>query len=115
MRKAYRVKSEADFGRVFHQGKSTANRQFVVYTIDKEQTHFRLGISVGKKIGNAVTRNYVKRRIRQSVYELRDAIRPNQDFIVIARKPTAQMSMAEIKKSLEHVFNLAGIFKSEAK
>lgn len=113
LKKAYRVKSEKDFGRVFHEGKSVANRQFVVYTLTKQQDHFRVGLSVGKKIGNAVTRNYVKRRIRQSVYELKDRLQPSVDFIIIARKPAATMTMHQIKKSLIHVFNLAGLLDLE--
>lgn len=50
MRKSYRVKKEAEFQKVFTQGKSYANRQFVVYVLRKsDQLHFRVGISVGKK------------------------------------------------------------------
>ena len=67
MRKSDRVKKEAEFQTVFKQGKSVANRQFVVYMLEKpDQVHFRVGISVGKKVGNAVARNWVKRRIRQT-------------------------------------------------
>lgn len=36
MRKTYRVKKEAEFQKVFHHGKSTANRQFVIYVLDKK-------------------------------------------------------------------------------
>lgn len=110
MRKSYRVKSEKDFGKVFHNGHSTANRQFVIYRLEKDQPHFRIGISVGKKIGNAVTRNAVKRKIRQSITELKAGIDPSNDFIVIARKPAADMTTAEVKKSLIHVLSLAKIY-----
>ena len=98
MRKSYRVKKEAEFQRVFTQGKSCANRQFVVYMIEKpEQVHFRVGISVGKKIGNAVARNWVKRRIRQSLTELKQQLKQDCDFIVIARPGVAWMEMDEVK------------------
>lgn len=110
MKKAYRVKKEADFQKVFHQGKSMANRQFVIYALPKEgQTHFRVGLSVGKKMGNAVKRNDIKRKIRHVLIELdqEDKVRPDIDFIVIARQPAAQMTFHEIKKSLLHVLNKA--------
>lgn len=112
MKKAYRVKKEADFQRVFHQGKSMANRQFVIYTLPKEgQAHFRVGLSVGKKMGNAVKRNDIKRKIRHVMIELdqEDKIKSDIDFIVIARQPVAQMNFHEIKKSLLHVMNKAGL------
>ncbi|WP_313468026.1 ribonuclease P protein component [Carnobacterium sp.] len=108
MKKAYRVKKESEFQKVFHHGKSTANRQFVLYVLNKkEQPHFRVGLSVGKKIGNAVTRNAVKRKIRQSLTELKPHLKTEADFIVIARKPAATMSVKETKKSLIHVLKLA--------
>ncbi|MDO4670159.1 MAG: ribonuclease P protein component [Aerococcus sp.] len=109
MRKSYRVKSEKAFGRVFNEGENKANRQFVIYTLKKDQPHFRVGISVGKRIGNAVTRNRVKRLIRQAVFELKPYLKPEMDFIVIARKPAAMMSQLEVKKSLIHVLNLAHV------
>ena len=116
MRKSYRVKKEAEFQRVFTQGKSCANRQFVVYMIEKpEQVHFRVGISVGKKIGNAVARNWVKRRIRQSLTELKPQLKQDCDFIVIARPGVAWMEMAEVKDHLIHVLRLANVLVDEYK
>ena len=116
MRKSYRVKKEAEFQRVFTQGKSCANRQFVVYMIEKpEQVHFRVGISVGKKIGNAVARNWVKRRIRQSLTELKPQLKQDCDFIVIARPGVAWMEMAEVKDRLIHVLRLANVLVDEDK
>ena len=110
MRKSYRVKKEADFQKVFMQGKSCANRQFVVYVIDKpDQLHFRVGISVGKRIGNSVARNWVKRRIRQSLTELKPNLRQDCDFIIIARPPISGVSMADTKKNLIHVLLLAHV------
>ena len=116
MRKSYRVKKEAEFQRVFTQGKSCANRQFVVYMIEKpEQVHFRVGISVGKKIGNAVARNWVKRRIRQSLTELKPQLKQDCDFIVIARPGVAWMEMAEVKDQLIHVLRLSNVLVDEDK
>lgn len=113
MRKSYRVKSEKDFSLVFHQGDSKANRQFVVYSIEKEQKHFRVGLSVGKKIGNAVTRNRVKRLMRQALTDLKPYIKSNVDFIIIARKPTKAMSQDQVKASLIHVMRLQGLFHTD--
>ncbi len=106
------MKSEKDFQRVFQEGNSKANRQFVIYKLPKEgQQHFRVGISVGKKIGNAVVRNQVKRRIRHALIELNKeySIKEELDFIVIARNPVRNMNFQEIKSSLAHVLSLSKI------
>lgn len=110
MKKAYRVKTEKDFQRVFRQGKSFANKKFVVYAIDKpENAHFRVGISVGKKVGNAVERNRVKRMIRAAVFDLRESLSSHKDFIIIARPVIKGLPMEELKKNLIHVLKLANI------
>lgn len=108
------MKSEKDFQRVFQEGNSKANRQFVIYKLPKEkQQHFRVGISVGKKIGNAVIRNQVKRRIRHALMELDKeySIKKELDFIIIARNPVRNMNFKEIKNSLSHVLSLSKILK----
>ncbi|CDQ18392.1 ribonuclease P protein component [Halobacillus karajensis] len=104
MKKAYRIKKNEDFQEVFKRGQSFANRQLVLYYMKKEdQTHFRIGLSVSKKIGHAVMRNQIKRYLRQAFHELENDIHPQYDLVVIARKPTNQMGFHEVKKSLTHV------------
>lgn len=110
MKKSRRVKSEFDFQKVFKKGKSFANRQFVVYGLEKEgQKQFRIGLSVSKKLGNAVFRNQIKRYIRQSFHELDSDLRQDMDYVIIARKPAATMDFEEIKKSLEHVLKISKV------
>ncbi len=114
IKKEYRVKTEKDFQRVFHQGSSVANRQLVLYVYPKhDQEHFRVGLSVGKKIGNAVVRNQIKRYLRQALLELKPFIQKDIDFILIARLDIKTKSMTQIKKSMVHVMNLAEIIDME--
>lgn len=115
MEKAYRIKKNADFQLIYRKGRSVANRQFVVYTYHHKQAeHFRLGISVSKKIGNAVTRNRIKRSIRECFKVHKNDMLP-RDIIVIARHPAKEMSTLEIQKSLEHVLKIAELFNKRIK
>ncbi|WP_174734648.1 ribonuclease P protein component [Mesobacillus harenae] len=110
MRKELRIKKNKDFQEAFKKGKSVANRQFVVYTLGKpEQEMFRIGLSVSKKIGNAVVRNRIKRYIRQSFLEIQDQVQVGNDYVIIARKPVADMDMHDVKKSLLHVLRVAKV------
>jgi ribonuclease P protein component len=114
MRRKYRIKKNEDFQKVFKQGKSIANRQFVIYMLQKTvEPEFRIGLSVSKKIGNAVTRNRVKRLIRQVFLEEKHRIASGNEFIIIARKPAADMNYHEVKSSLNHLFRKAKIFQSK--
>jgi ribonuclease P protein component len=115
MKKEFRIKENKDFQTVFQKGISTANRQFVVYVLEKDQTHFRIGLSVSKKIGNAVTRNRIKRLIRQFFLEHHNDLAQDKDYIIIARKPTAEMDYYEVTSSLRHVLKLAKVLKVKYK
>jgi ribonuclease P protein component len=112
MKKELRIKKNKEFQEAFQKGRSFANRQFVVYAMRKEgQKTFRVGLSVSKKIGNAVMRNKVKRYIRQSIFELKDMIYTENDYVIIARKPAAEMDFFEVKKSLLHVLKVGKVLK----
>ena len=115
MKKDYRIKDNKEFQTVFQKGISTANRQFVIYVLEKDQPHFRIGLSVSKKIGNAVTRNRIKRLIRQFFLEHKDNVAGNKDYIIIARKPTAEMDYHEVTSSLRHVLKVAKVLKPKLK
>lgn len=116
MKKEFRIKKNKDFQEVFKKGRSFANRQFVVYVLPKEeQLAFRIGLSVSKKIGNAVTRNRIKRYVRQAIFEINDFLSPENDYVIIARKPAADMSFFEVKKSLVHVLKVGKVLKKMPK
>ena len=111
MKKSFRVKREKDFKAIFKDGTSFANRKFVVYQLENQQNHFRVGLSVSKKLGNAVTRNQIKRRIRHILLNVREHLADNVDFIVIARKGVESLDYAEMEKNLLHVLKLSKIYQ----
>ncbi|AXI00676.1 ribonuclease P protein component [Sporosarcina sp. PTS2304] len=112
MKKSQRIKKNQEFQTVFKQGRSVANRQFIVYTLKKQnQEEFRIGLSVSKKVGNAVARNRIKRYIRQSFLEMKDEIKPDQDYVIIARNQAATLDFHTAKKNLQHVLKIAKAFK----
>lgn len=114
MNKRQRIKKNEEFQKVFKKGKSFANRQFVVYCLKKEeQVEFRIGLSVSKKIGKAVTRNQIKRYIRQTFLELKEEVRQDMDYVIIARNQAATLDFHETKKSLEHVLKIAKVLKKK--
>ena len=111
MKKSFRVKREKDFKAIFKDGTSFANRKFVVYQLENQQNHFRVGLSVSKKLGNAVTRNQIKRRIRHILLSVREHLADNVDFVVIARKGVENLDYAEMEKNLLHVLKLSKIYQ----
>lgn len=112
MKKTYRIKKEKEFQQVITARASFANRNLVLFIYERaELTHFRVGFSVGKKVGNAVQRNRVKRQLRVAVQALKEDLPSNLDFILIARPNILHLSTAEVQKNVRHVCRLAGIIQ----
>ncbi|OYD07915.1 ribonuclease P protein component [Paludifilum halophilum] len=108
MQKEHRLKRRNDFRRAFRTGTSTANRQFVVYRSARKETGpVRIGISVSRKVGNAVVRNRIKRLAKEITRQWTDHLPKSTDIILIARKPAARMDYHQMKSSLRHVMKRA--------
>ena len=99
-----RLRKDSDFRRVYKHGKSFANRYLVMYN--------RVGISVSKKVGKAIVRNKVKRRIRESFrLDVDKKIKSGYDIVFIARVAISDMQYNEINKSMKHLVNKFKLFK----
>ena len=111
MKNNFRLKREKDFEAIFKEGTSFANRKFVIYRLENKQKHFRVGLSVSKRLGNAVTRNQIKRRIRHILQNAKGEISEDVDFVVIARNGVEALGYAEMEKNLLHVLKLSKIYQ----
>ena len=89
MKAAVTVKENYEFRRIYRRGRSAVSPYFVVYCLKNRAGASRLGVTVSKKLGHAVVRNRVRRRIRE-IYRLnRDKMRPGWDVIVVGRGRSA--------------------------
>ena len=110
MKKNFRVKREKDFKEIFQYGTSFANRKFVVYQLENQQNHFRVGLSVSKKLGNAVVRNRIKRKIRHVLMQHQKQL-VQADFVVIARKGVEELDYHQVEQNLLHVLKIAKLYQ----
>ncbi len=85
LQKTYRLKRRQDFRRVYQRGKSSANRVFVLCWRPNRNGVPRIGFSVSKKIGKAVERNRVRRKLREACRLEFDFFAPGYDYVIIAR------------------------------
>ena len=99
-----RLSLKKDFDRVFAEGRSAADENLVVYVLATKLGHPRLGLAVGKRIGNAVLRNTIKRHIREAFRLNRDKLPDSADMVVIARMGAG----ANPRGITESFINLAG-------
>ena len=103
MQKEYRIKKNEEFQAIIKKRQSVANAKFVVY-YRKNDDHLKVGISVSKKLGNAVVRNKTKRQVRMMVSEVFDK-KQKKDYIIIVRNKYLLCSYEDNKKDLEYLYN----------
>ena len=104
MKKEFRVKRNEDFSKIIARKKSFANSCFIIYKDENQMGHGRVGISVSKKLGNAVTRNKIKRQLRMMIQECFH-FDEEVDYIVIVRKRFLDNTYIENKRSANTIAN----------
>lgn len=98
-----------EFQAVYRNGKSKANRCFVMIIKKNDTSSNRVGISVSKKVGNSIVRHRLTRLIRES-YRLQEEKFPcGLDIVIIARASAKGKSYKEIESALLHLGRLHNI------
>ena len=105
MKKTNIVKESRDFQTIIEQGKSVRNQNYIIYYKKNELSKYRFGLSVGKKIGNAVTRNKYKRRLKSIIDHHTNLYKNDFDYIIIVRKNCLDENYQELEESLIQLMN----------
>ncbi|MBR1936087.1 MAG: ribonuclease P protein component [Bacilli bacterium] len=108
MKKLYIVKKTKDFEDIINNGTNLKNKLFVVHCKNNNLPYDRFGISVSKKLGNAVFRNYYKRIIRSIIDNYKKDYVNSKDYIIILRKEAINKSYSELENELIALLNKEG-------
>lgn len=104
------LKKNQDFRKVYGQGTYAANEMFVAYALANDLSQNRIGITVSKKIGNAVKRNRIKRLVKEScrLYSQLQSSKLGFDFVILARTPVSTIenkgAFVKIDKHIKQLF-----------
>ena len=100
MKKYEVVKEKRLFDDIINNSKYIKNDVFVMYYEKHEENYPKFGIAVGKKIGNAVTRNKYKRITRNLVDQNKFLFKNEYNYIIILKKKCLELSYIELNDSL---------------
>lgn len=109
MKHTISLKQNHEFRRLYQKGKSAVSPYFAVYCRPNRRAGNRLGITAGVKLGNAVKRNRVRRRIREMYRTHEGRIRPGYDIVVVARTRAVAAQYPELKHSFLRLLRKLGL------
>ena len=104
LRHASRLKSRAEFERVFAVRRSMSDSRLILYTAPNELKRRRVGLAVGKRLGSAVVRNRYKRLLREAFRLTQHNLPDGYDYVLIPRKGQTPATHV-YEQSLLHLTN----------
>lgn len=115
MERRLRLRADSDFQRARATGRSWSNGLVVMGVVSNGLAHNRYGFVVSKRVGNAVTRNLVKRRLREVLRDLEDTGRLGRglDFAFIARPALTRLTFEELRTSVIALVDRAKLLQPE--
>lgn len=102
MKKINIVKKKADFNRIIKKREGINSKYFIINSEISDKTRF--GITFTKHIGNAVTRNRLKRRIKSIIDNNSNSYAKNRNYIIIAKKESIYLKYRDLEKELINAF-----------
>lgn len=109
------VKENREFRRAYRRGTCYPSSALVTYVFRKRQGGVRIGITTGKKVGNAVARSRARRVIRAAWLALAPQVSGHADLIFVARGRTPLCKSTEIEKILRGQLRAAGLLAEGGK
>ena len=100
MRFSSSLKENSLFRRLYARGKSAAGSCLVVYCRKNGTGTNRVGYTVSKKLGGAVVRNRIRRRLREIYRTHEEEFLPGRDIVVVARSRAAAASYRQLERSM---------------
>ena len=101
MQSRFRLSGNKRFSQIHQEGRSVANNLLVVRVLPNGLDHNRFGFMVSKRLGNAVIRNKVKRRLREVVRQT--ALKSGWDAVFIARRGAERANYQELQQATQNL------------
>ncbi|MBE7028641.1 MAG: ribonuclease P protein component [Ruminococcaceae bacterium] len=113
MKNTVSIKENREFSYLYRRGKFISSDCLIIYFRANRFNKNRLGITVSKKVGKAVIRNRVRRRIKESYREVESMLPLSYDFVIVARSSASLADYKKILSALKYLFKKAGLLSYE--
>jgi ribonuclease P protein component len=108
------LKTNPDFRRLYNRGISITDPALVIYYSKNRAGICRIGITTGKKIGNAVERNRSRRVLKEAFRSVCPQVKPQYDIVIVARSKTKYVKSTRLAEIMLRIFEEQGMLVAES-
>jgi len=108
-----KLRTTKAFDLVFKEGRKKVRPSLILFYRPIESSDSRLGLAVSRKVGNAVRRNIVRRRLRELIRLHKAAFAAPHDIVIVGRAGAAEMPRAQLAADLLGALRSAGILSPQ--
>lgn len=110
--KQNRLKKNVQFNYIYKKGSKSFSKHLTLVFVKSKISAPKIGFSISKKIGNAVVRNLVKRRLRANIKLLLPSIATGHNYVIVAKQGIDECDFWELNRQLIALFTKAGLYES---
>ncbi|HOQ09770.1 MAG TPA: ribonuclease P protein component [Syntrophomonadaceae bacterium] len=103
----FRITTTQDYNNIYRDGEKFPGKYLILYVAKNQLGHNRYGIVTSHKVGKAVVRNRIKRRLRALVRKMDPAIKPGHDMVLVVRHHAGAADYQQLEKDLSMVIRKA--------
>lgn len=112
MRFTTSLRKNYQFLRVYKRGSFVVGRYLILYCLKNGDDEIRLGITASKKVGNSVSRNRVRRLLKENYRKMEEFISRGFDIVFVVRASEKIPTYYEIKKDMKYLLKKVGLIDS---
>lgn len=109
LKKLFRISKSKEYNNTYNSGLKIPGKYLIAYVLTNNLPVNRFGIVASKKIGNAVTRNRARRRLRAIAENSTDRLKAGHDIVLIARQGISKVDFSKLEKEFYTVMKKAGL------
>ena len=113
LKRVNRLKKRYQFNYVYKSGEHFSSEHLVLYVSSSKTKSIKVGFAVTKKIGHAVVRNKIRRRLREIVQKQLPSLKQNYNIIVVAKDNVSEAGFEKLTQEIVKLLKKASLFHEE--